>query len=385
MKYRFETNAIHGGEVDLGTGSVTVPIFQTSTYRLDHPGTDHAYVYSRASNPTRAALEAALSTIEDANWAVAYASGMAATVAVTSLLDPGDHLVLSDDVYGGTYQYVVDELSRYGIEHRFVDTSDIGAVRDGCTERTRMLWVETPSNPLLKISAVEQLAAEAHGRGAMLVVDNTFASPCLQRPLNLGADIVVHSTTKYLGGHSDLLGGAALGRESGTGERLRLRQAISGSVPGPMDCFLTLRGIRTLPVRMERHCANARKVAEFLETHPSVGEVRYPGLANHPGHEVASKQMSDYGGIVSFRVKGGPDAARAFVEATNLFALAVSLGSVESLCEIPALMTHAVVEEGAASTDPALVRLSVGLEHVDDLIDDLGQALDKTGCESPDA
>jgi cystathionine gamma-synthase len=375
MARHIETEAVHGGEVlDETSGSVTVPIFQTSTYRLDEPNIQHDYIYSRDSNPTRNALEAAICGLEKADWCLAYSSGMAASVAVLSLLNPGDHVILADDVYGGTFNYVVNETTRYGIEHTFVDATDIDGLVEACTERTRMVWVETPSNPVLKIIDIAALAAACRQRQIVLVVDSTFASPHLQQPLELGADIVVHSTTKYLGGHSDLLGGAALGQSAEIGQRLRSHRAVSGSVPGPFDCFLVLRGIRTLAVRMDRHCANARRIAAYLASHPRASEVYYPGLPEHPGHDVASRQMRDYGGMVSFRIHGGEEAARRFVKSTRLFTLAVSLGGVESLIEIPAVMTHAVLGEAPFAPAPTVIRLSVGLEHVEDLIADLGTA-----------
>jgi len=301
---------------------------------------------------------------------------MAAAASVTSLLDPGDHIVLSDDVYGGTYRLIVQALRRFGITHTLVDTSNLDAIRAAFTPATRMVWIETPTNPYLKIVPLTRLAEEAHERGVLVAVDNTFASPYLQRPLELGADVVVHSTTKYIGGHSDLLGGAIVGRDAEMRERLHLQQRTYGAVPGPMDCFLALRGLRTLAVRMERHCANAAAVTDFLVAHDAVAEVFYPGLSGHPGHAVAAQQMAGYGGMVSATLVGGAEAARRFVSRTRLFILAMSLGGVESLCELPALMTHATMAASEYAVDPALVRLSVGLEHCEDLIADLEQALE---------
>lgn len=371
----FETRAIHvGQEPDPSTGAVIVPIYQTSTYAQTAVGEHRGYDYSRTGNPTRTALEECLASLEGAEAAVAFASGLAAEDAVFRLLSPGDHVVMADDVYGGTWRQVDRVHRRFGIATTATDLSDLEAVAAAMRPRTRLLWVETPSNPLLKIFDLAALAAVAHDHGAQLVADNTFATPYLQQPLQLGADIVIHSTTKYLGGHSDVIGGAAC-CDAATAENLRFLQNAVGAVPGPMDAWLTLRGVKTLGLRMQRHCSNARAVAEALAARDDVIEVLFPGLVSHPGHEVAAHQMRDFGGMVSFRVAGGEQRAQQVAERTTLFFLAESLGGVESLIEHPGLMTHASVAGTSLEVPADLLRLSVGIEHPGDLVTDLEQAL----------
>ncbi|MBW3661504.1 MAG: cystathionine gamma-synthase [Actinobacteria bacterium] len=371
----FATRAIHVGQApDPTTGAVIVPIYQTSTYAQAEVGQHRGYEYSRTGNPTRTALETCLASLEDASAAVAFASGMAAEDAVMRLLSTGDHLILADDVYGGTFRLAVRVLDRVGIEVTPVDLTDLDAVRGAFRPRTRLVWSETPSNPLLKVLDLAALADLTHEHGARLVVDNTFATPYLQRPLELGADIVVHSTTKYLGGHSDVVGGAVCTDEETAAELAFLQNAV-GAVPGPFDVWLTLRGIKTLALRMEAHCDNAERVAAFLAEHPAVDEVIYPGLDRHPGHELAARQMSRFGGMVSFRVRGGGDVARRVAASTEVFILAESLGGVESLIEHPGVMTHASVSGTALEVPEDLVRLSVGIEDGDDLLADLDYAL----------
>ncbi len=372
----FETRAIHAGqEPDPTTGAVIPPIYQTSTYVQDGVGIHKGYEYSRTDNPTRTVLHQAMASLEGGAWALAYASGLAATQNLFYLLNPGDHILLSDDTYGGTYRLVAQVMSRYGIDFSLVDMTDLDAVRGAIRPETRMVWVETPTNPYLKIVDIRGVAALVSGHEARLIVDNTFASSYLQQPLALGADLVLHSTTKYLGGHSDVVGGAVVGNDPAVLQTLRFHQNAAGAVPGPFDCWLTLRGIKTLAVRMDRHSANARAVAEFLQGQEAVDRVFYPGLPDHPGHEVAARQMRDFSGMVSFTVRGGYDAAAAVVGQTRVFQLAESLGGVESLIEHPGRMTHASVAGTGAEVEDTLVRLSVGIEHQRDLIADLRQAL----------
>ncbi len=373
---RFETRAIHvGQEPDPATGAVITPIYQTSTYVQEGIGKHRGYEYSRTDNPTRTALQEALASLEGGQWALSYASGLAATQNIFYLLRPGDHILLSDDAYGGTYRLVAKVISNYGIDFSLVDMTDLNAVKAALRPETRLVWVETPTNPYLKIVDIRGVADLVRGSRALLVVDNTFASPYLQQPLALGADLVLHSTTKYLGGHSDVVGGAVVGNDPEIYSTLKFLQNAAGAVPGPFDCWLTLRGIKTLALRMERHSANARAVAEFLTQHPVVERVYYPGLPSHPGYEIAARQMSDFSGMVSFTVRGGYDVAANIVTRTKIFKLAESLGGVESLIELPAQMTHASVAGTSAEVVDNLIRLSVGIEHVDDLIGDLRQAL----------
>ncbi|MFP4233638.1 MAG: cystathionine gamma-synthase [Nitriliruptoraceae bacterium] len=377
----FATRAIHAGQdPEPVTGAVTVPIFQTSTFAQPRVGEHTGYEYARTGNPTRTALQTALAALEGTDRAVAFASGLAAEDAVFRLLSPGDHVVMADDVYGGTWRQIAQVHARFGIEVSAVDLSDLDAVRAALRPTTRLVWAETPSNPLLKILDLAALAELAHDHGARLVADNTFATPALQRPYQLGADLVVHSTTKYLGGHSDVVGGAVC-TDAATAEELAFLQNAVGAVPGPFDSWLTLRGIKTLEVRMERHSANAARIATFLTEHPAVTTVAYPGLADHPGHELAARQMSAFGGMVSFRLAGGRPAAIRVAEATELFFLAESLGGVESLIEHPGIMTHASVAGTALEVPDDLVRLSVGIETVEDLLADLERALGRSGSQ----
>lgn len=371
-----ETLAIHAGQKpDPTTGAVMTPIYQTSTFVQNGVGDHKGYEYARTGNPTRTALEACLAALEGAHHGLCFASGMAAIDTLLRLVKPGQHVLAGNDVYGGTYRLFVRVLSEYGLHFDFVDMSDLDQVHAALKPNTRLVWLETPTNPLLQIADIAALAEIAHATGAQLAVDNTFASPYLQQPIGLGADFVVHSTTKYLGGHSDVVGGAILTNDIAAYERLKFLQNAVGAVPGPLDCFLTLRGLKTLPLRMERHSANAQSIAEFLADHPGVKQVVYPGLDDHPGHRVAQKQMRLYGGMISFLPVGDATTAKRIVERTQLFALAESLGGVESLIELPAPMTHASVAGSPLQVDPTLIRLSVGLEHVDDLIADLQQAL----------
>jgi cystathionine gamma-synthase len=375
----FETRAIHAGQPpDPQTGAVMVPIYQTSTFAQEGIGRHKGYEYARTGNPTRTALEACLGSLEGAAFGYCFASGMAAEDAILRLLGPGDHIVVPTDAYGGTWRLIDKVHAPAGLAYDAGDLTALDNLAAAWTSRTRMVWVETPSNPLLSIVDIGAVASYAAERGAWTVVDNTFATPYLQQPLGLGADIVVHSTTKYLGGHSDVVGGFAGVNDSALAERLAFLQNAAGAVPGPMDCFLALRGLKTLGVRMDRHCANAAAVVEFLTGHPGVASVLWPGLPDHPGHETARKQMRHFGGMVSFTLHGGADAAAGLVERTELITLAESLGGVESLIEVPALMTHLSVAGSTNEVDPGLVRLSVGIETVDDIIEDLRQALDTT-------
>jgi cystathionine gamma-synthase len=375
----FETLAIHAGqEPDPVTGAVVPPIHQASTYKQDGVGgLRGGYEYSRSANPTRAALQECLAALEGGAMALAFASGLAAEdTLLRTVCAPGDHVVVPDDAYGGTYRLFARVLQRWGLEHTTARVSDVDAVRAALRPgRTRAVWVETPTNPLLGIADLRALAAVAHEAQALVVVDNTFASPYLQQPLTLGADVVVHSTTKYLGGHSDVVGGALVVVDTALGDELAYHQNAMGAVPGPFDCWLALRGIRTLAVRMERHCDNAEQVVEVLLRHPRVAEVFYPGLSTHPGHETAARQMRRFGGMVSFRVDGGMQAALTVCDRARLFTLGESLGGVESLIEHPHRMTHASVAGSPLEVPSDLVRLSVGIESVGDLLADLEQAL----------
>ena len=378
-KAGFETRAIHAGyEPDEATGAVIPPIYATSTYKQDGVGgLRGGYEYSRSGNPTRTALEGNLAALEEGERGFAFASGLAAEdTLLRALTSPGDHLVIPDDAYGGTFR-LIDKVARpWGLEHSPAPVSDLDAVRAAIRPgQTRLVWIETPTNPLLNIGDIEALASLAHDAGALLVVDNTFASPYLQQPLTLGADVVVHSTTKYCGGHSDVVGGALVVRDLEIAERVGFHQNAMGAVPGPFDCFLTHRGLKTLAVRMDRHCDNAEKVVDFLVAHPQVAEVIYPGLEAHPGHAVASKQMKRYGGIVSFRVHGGEEHALDVCAKAEVFTLGESLGGVESLIEHPGRMTHASVAGTDLEVPADLIRLSVGIETADDLIADLERSL----------
>ena len=374
--YKLETQAIHAGQAaDPTTGAVIPPIYQTSTFKQQEVGKNQGYLYSRKDNPTRTMLEANLAALEQAHHALAYPSGMATIDAVLRLLRAGDHLIICDDVYGGTYRLVTNVLNAAGVELTFADLTDLSTFERAIQPTTKMVWVETPTNPTLKLIDIAALVETARKHQLTVAVDNTFASPYLQQPLTLGADIVVHSATKYLGGHSDLISGAAMLNDTETYETLKFMQYTTGAVPGPQDCWLLQRGIKTLAVRMERHCQNALILAQWLSDHPAVAQVHYPGLPDHPQRELAKRQMRDFGGMVSFVLKGGPAAAQAVVSNTKLFSLAVSLGGVESLIEVPAGMTHATTAQSDLATDPALVRLSVGIEHIEDLQADLAGAL----------
>jgi len=378
---RFETRAIHAGQdPDPATGAVVVPIYATSTYAQSAPGEHAGYEYSRTDNPTRTALQEALASLEgvaegSGGGCVATASGMAATALVGYLLRPGDHIIIPDDAYGGTFRFVARVLGEQGVAWTAADLTDPAALAASLLPETRVVWVETPTNPLLRVVDIEAVVAAAHAGGARVVVDNTFATPYLQRPLDHGADVVLHSSTKYLGGHSDVVGGALVTADPELHGRLRFLQNAAGPVPGPFDCFLVLRGLKTLAVRMERHCENAGRVAAFLAGDPRVAEVLYPGLPGHPGHALAHRQMGGFGGMVSFRPKGGQEAAHRVASDTEVFFLAESLGGVESLIEVPAAMTHLSVAGTPLEVPPDLIRLSVGIEHADDLIEDLDRAL----------
>jgi cystathionine gamma-synthase len=378
---RFETRAIHSGQdPDPTTGAVVVPIYATSTYAQEAPGVHAGYEYSRTDNPTRTALQTALASLEgvaegSGGGCVAAASGMAATALVGYLLRPGDHVLLPDDAYGGTHRFFARVLGEQGIESSVAPPTALDAVAAAIRPTTRLVWLETPTNPMLRIADIAAVADLAHRAGAWLCVDNTFATPYLQRPLELGADLVLHSSTKYLGGHSDVVGGALVTGDADLLERLRFLQNAAGPVPGPFDAFLVQRGLKTLAVRMERHCANAGEVARFLAADVRVAEVHYPGLEDHPDHALAHRQMDDFGGMLSFRPVGGAEAAMRVASATTLFFLAESLGGVESLIEVPAVMTHQSVAGTELEVPEDLIRVSVGIEHVDDLVEDLDRAL----------
>jgi cystathionine beta-lyase/cystathionine gamma-synthase len=378
---RLETLAIHAGQdPDPTTGAAVVPIYATSTYVQEAPGVHKGYEYSRTDNPTRTALQTQVAALEgvlpgDTGGAVATASGLAAIGLIGYLLGPGDHIVLPDDAYGGTFRLVARVLSEHGIEWSVADMTRAESLEAAMRGTTRLVWVETPTNPMLRVVDVAMVVDAAASVDALVAVDNTFATPFLQQPLELGADLVVHSSTKYLGGHSDTIGGIIVTGDADLLERLRFLQNATGPVPGPFDCYLVLRGIKTLGVRMQRHCENAMMIANFLADDPRVDRVWYPGLASDPGHEVAARQMAAFGGMVSFTPVGGAEVAERVVTSTRLFFLAESLGGVESLIEVPAAMTHMSVEGTALEVPPDLVRLSVGIEHVDDLISDLDRAL----------
>ena len=380
MSYRFDTLALHAGRpLEEPAGAVTFPIYQTSTYAQIEPGVTRGYSYSRTENPTRRALEQCLAALEEARFGFCFASGMAAISACLNLLSAGDHVVACRDLYGGAYRIFTKVYSRFGIGFTFAETTCLSEIEKALTPKTKLLWLESPSNPLLKITDLAGAAAVARSRGVKVVVDNTFATPYLQRPLAIGADVVLHSTTKYLNGHADVIGGALVTDDEELAERLGFLQNAVGAVPGPQDCFLTLRGVKTLPLRMERHCDNARRVADFLSNHPRVLRVHYPGLRSHPGHEIATRQQRDYGAIVSFELDGGAQGAKRFAARPRLFTLAESLGAATSLFCHPPTMTHASVEPEvrlANGIPDGLIRLSVGLEDWRDLVGDLRQALE---------
>jgi cystathionine gamma-synthase len=371
----FETRAIHEGqEPDPATGAVTVPIYQTSTYEQEAVGQHKGYDYARVANPTRTALQLCLASLESAEHGVAFSSGLGAVTTIMHLISPGDRVVLIADVYGGVYRMTSQVYEPKGYRFEYLPADEFPNLDAHLDDRTRLVWIETPSNPMLNVVDIRAAADAAHAAGAILAVDNTFATPYLQRPLELGADIVIHSTTKYLGGHSDVVGGFAATNDPTIAERLYFLQKSLGAVPGPFDCWLVLRGIKTLAVRMRQHCHNARAVAAWLSRHPRVEQVLYPGLPTHPGHAIAARQMRDFGGMVSFLAESEEEAV-ALVARTNVFTLAESLGGVESLIEHPARMTHASTADAPFAAPRNLVRLSVGIESVDDLIGDLESAL----------
>lgn len=379
---RFATLAVHAGQSpDPSTGAVMTPIYQTSTYVQEAPGKHKGHEYSRVTNPTRTALEGNLAALEAARHAVAFASGVAGIDAIMKGLRPGDHIIAVNDLYGGTYRLFRQVFEPFGISFSFVDMTDVRTVEPVLQENTRLMWLETPTNPLLRIVDLRALAALAKTRDIDVAVDNTFASPYLQQPLTMGADLVLHSTTKYIGGHSDVVGGVVCTNSAAWDEKLRFQIKCTGASPGPMDCFLTLRGTKTLHLRMERHCANAHRVAVFLDSHPKVDRVHYPGLKDDPGHELAARQMRDFGGMVSFSLADdSAEKAVRVLTGTRVFALAESLGGVESLIEHPATMTHASIPAEVrreAGLFDSLIRLSVGVEDADDLLEDLDQALSR--------
>ncbi|MBX3047571.1 MAG: cystathionine gamma-synthase [Anaerolineales bacterium] len=378
MPDHFETLAIHAGQpADPQTGAVMTPIYQTSTYAQPRVGEHKGYEYSRTGNPTRTALQDCLAALEGAAHGLAFGSGLAATDTIIRTLSPGDEVLVGGDVYGGTFRLFDKEYRRFGLVFRYMDATDPAAVDAALSDKTRMVWLETPTNPYLRLADLAAIAELLKQRpnAPLLVVDNTFASPYLQQPLKLGADIVLHSATKYLGGHSDSVLGLIALNDQTLAERLAFLQNAAGAVPGPMDCFLILRGLKTLHLRMDRHAANAQAVAAFLADHPKVSQLYYPFHSSHPQQALARRQMRNGGGMVSFEIAGGEAAARKMVERTRIFTLAESLGGVESLIEVPAAMTHLSTAGSPLEVSPSLVRLSVGLEHVDDLITDLEQAL----------
>ena len=376
---RFSTKAIHAGQApDPATGAIMTPVYLTSTYVQQAPGIHKGYDYSRSGNPTRDALEKNLAALENAEFGLCFSSGLGAENTVLNLLKSGDHVLACRDLYGGSYRLFTQVWEKFGVDFSFVNAFDISEIEKGIRKETRLLWLETPSNPQLTITDIQLAAEIAHQHGVTVVVDNTFATPCLQQPLDLGADIVIHSTTKYLGGHSDVLGGALLTRDQDLYEKLKFYQNSVGSVPGPLDCFLILRGTKTLDVRMERHCKNGEAIARFLNDHKEVKSVHYPGLPNDPGYSIAKKQMSGFGGMVSLELEGGMERNMRFTTKTKVFSLAESLGGVESLLGHPISMTHAAIpkeERDKGGLPDALVRLSVGIEDEADLIEDLDRAI----------
>lgn len=379
----FGTKAIHAGiEPDPTTGAIMTPIYQTSTYVQESPGKHKGYEYARTQNPTRDVLQNNLAALENGTHGICFSSGLGATDAILKLFKPGDEIIASSDLYGGTYRIMVRVFQSFGLTFKFVSLDNPESLQAALTPATKMVWIETPTNPLLRIVDIAAIAKITKTRGIRLVVDNTFASPYLQNPLDLGADLVMHSVTKYLGGHSDTVMGAIITNDDETAQQLKFIQNACGAVPGPQDCFLVLRGIKTLHVRMQRHCENALKIAQFLSNHPKVSQVYYPGLESHPGHELAKQQMRDFGGMVSFTLHGDslPEAVRV-MESFQVFSLGESLGGVESLCTHPASMTHASIpkeEREKNGLKDTLIRLSVGIEDVEDLIDDLRQAIDRS-------
>jgi len=379
---KLATRLIHAGqEPDPSTGAIMTPIYQTSTYVQEGPAQNKGFEYARSQNPTRKALESCLAAIENAKYGLSFSSGVAATDAIIKLLQPGDEVVASDDMYGGTYRLFTKIFAKFGIVFHFVNMQKAEDIIPLINTKTKLIWTETPTNPLMSITDIAALGDIAKSKNLLLCVDNTFASPWLQNPLDLGASIVLHSATKYLGGHSDLIHGCLMTNDQSLHEQLYFIQKSCGAVPGPMDCFLVLRGLKTLHVRMRAHCENGKKIAEFLRQHPKVGKVFWPGFTDHPGHEIAKKQMRDFGGMMSFILKDESlEAAKKLLTSTHLFALAESLGGVESLINHPATMTHASIpkaEREKVGVVDGLIRLSVGIEDGDDLVDDLKMALDK--------
>jgi cystathionine gamma-lyase len=378
-EYRFATQAVHAGQKpDPMTGAIMTPVYFTSTYVQDGPGVHKGFDYARTVHPTRLALEANLAALEGGKHGLCFSSGMAAISTVIQMLDAGDHVVSCNDLYGGTYRVFTKVFQRFGLGFSFVDATDLKALEAALTPKTKLIWIETPSNPMLKLIDIRKVCALARSKGVLVAVDNTFATPALQRPLALGADIVVHSTTKYLGGHSDVIGGCVVVNDAVLFDKLKFLQNAVGAVPGPMDCFLLLRGTKTLPIRMERHCRNAAAVARHLAEHPQVDKVHYPGLPSHPQHALAKTQMSGFGGMISFELKGDLERAKKAISSMKVFALAESLGGVESLIGHPPTMTHGSIpreERLKAGLVDGLIRLSVGIEDVQDLIEDLDQAI----------
>ncbi|HUF43414.1 MAG TPA: cystathionine gamma-synthase [Verrucomicrobiae bacterium] len=377
---RFATRAVHAGqEPEAATGAIAVPIYQTSTFAQSAPGVHKGYDYGRTDNPTRTALQRALASLEGANYGLAFSSGMGAETTVLLMLKEGEHVVSSRDVYGGTYRIFRRVFENYGLKFSFVEAADLTAIERAMTRRTRLVWLESPTNPLLRITDIKAAAAIAHRHRALCLVDNTFASPFFQQPLSLGADMVLHSTTKYIAGHADVVGGAVCLNDRELYERLKFLQNAAGATPAPFDCFLTLRGIKTLPLRMREHEKNATRIAGLLKSHPRVRRVYYPGMSGHPGHEIAAVQMSGFSGMVSFEAKGGLAEARRILSRLRLFKIAESLGGVESLAELPAVMTHASIPKEERKKNglvDGLIRLSVGIEDGEDLLADLCAALE---------
>lgn len=376
---KFETKAILvGQEADKATGATIIPIYQTSTFTQEEVGKHKGYEYTRVGNPTRSALDECLASLEEGTYGLTFSSGLAAEHSILSLLKPGDHVIVPEDMYGGTYRLIKEILEPYNIKFTFTDFTDLKLIQQAFIPSTRMVWIETPTNPLLKIFDIEAISEMSHTKHALVVVDNTFLSPFFQKPLLLGADIVVHSTTKYINGHSDIIGGAVIMNDKNLYEKIHLVQKSVGAVPSPFDSWLTLRGVKTLAIRMRQHELNASQIAHFLEKHPNVEKVFFPGLKTHPGHAIAKKQMSGFGGVVSFRIKGGLTESNIFFRKLKIFQLADSLGGVESLANYSALMTHdyfpAELRKKIGVTEN-LIRLSVGIEHIDDLLDDLKNAL----------
>jgi len=380
-KMRFSTKAIKAGQIpDPTTGAISFPIYQTSTYVQEEPSKHKGFSYARTENPTRKALEENIASLEGGRFGLCFASGLAAINTVLNLLKSGDHIIAPDDLYGGTYRIFTQLYEKFGLSFSFVNQTEPECVERAIQKNTKIIWIETPSNPLLKIADIQEISKIASGSGCLSVVDNTFASPYLQQPLHLGADIIVHSTTKYLGGHSDVIGGALVVDKEELFEKLKFFQNAVGAVPGPQDCYLVLRGIKTLPLRMERHCSNARAIARYLWLHPKVKRVYYPGLSDHPSYLIAKKQMKDFGGMVSLELKSDWEGVSKFLKNLKYFSLAESLGTVFSLINHPATMTHAsipkMIREKRGITD-GLLRLSVGCEDVEDLLEDLGNALER--------